>query len=27
MDWAWMRANLPDGVEPGVDGMVVTLGA
>jgi phosphoribosyl 1,2-cyclic phosphate phosphodiesterase len=23
MDWAWMRANLPNGVEPGVDGMVV----
>ena len=23
MDWAWLRANLPDGVEPGYDGMVL----
>jgi phosphoribosyl 1,2-cyclic phosphate phosphodiesterase len=25
MDWAWMRANLPDGVEPGYDGMVLDV--
>jgi phosphoribosyl 1,2-cyclic phosphate phosphodiesterase len=25
MDWAWMRANLPPGVEAGVDGMVLEL--
>ncbi len=25
MDWAWMAANLPDGVEAGVDGMVVEV--
>jgi phosphoribosyl 1,2-cyclic phosphate phosphodiesterase len=25
MDWAWMEANLPAGVEPGHDGMVVDL--
>ncbi len=25
MDWAWLRANLPAGVEPGYDGMVITL--
>ena len=23
MDWAWMRANLPDGIEAGFDGMVL----
>jgi phosphoribosyl 1,2-cyclic phosphate phosphodiesterase len=23
MDWAWLRANLPDGVEAGYDGMVL----
>lgn len=23
MDWAWLRANLPDGVEPGYDGQVL----
>ena len=23
MDWAWLRANLPAGVEPGYDGMVL----
>ncbi|MBV8455373.1 MAG: MBL fold metallo-hydrolase, partial [Acetobacteraceae bacterium] len=23
MDWAWLKANLPPGVEPGFDGMVV----
>jgi phosphoribosyl 1,2-cyclic phosphate phosphodiesterase len=25
MDWAWMQANLPPGVEAGYDGMVVTV--
>jgi phosphoribosyl 1,2-cyclic phosphate phosphodiesterase len=25
MDWAWMQANLPPGIEPGYDGMVITL--
>ena len=25
MDWAWMRANLPAGVEPGFDGMVLAF--
>ncbi|HTI82118.1 MAG TPA: MBL fold metallo-hydrolase [Acetobacteraceae bacterium] len=25
MDWAWMRANLPAGVEPGHDGMALDL--
>jgi phosphoribosyl 1,2-cyclic phosphate phosphodiesterase len=25
MDWAWMCANLPPGVEPGYDGMVLDL--
>jgi phosphoribosyl 1,2-cyclic phosphate phosphodiesterase len=25
MDWAWMLANLPDGVEPGYDGMVLDV--
>jgi len=25
MDWAWMRANLPGGVEPGYDGMVLDV--
>jgi phosphoribosyl 1,2-cyclic phosphate phosphodiesterase len=25
MDWAWLRANLPAGVEPGYDGMVLDL--
>ncbi len=25
MDWAWMQANLPPGVEAGVDGMVLEL--
>ena len=24
MDWAWLKANLPDGVEPGYDGMVIS---
>jgi len=23
LDWAWMQANLPDGVEPGFDGQVI----
>jgi phosphoribosyl 1,2-cyclic phosphate phosphodiesterase len=23
MDWAWLRSNLPEGVEPGYDGMVL----
>ena len=26
MDWAWMRANLPDGVEAAFDGMVLEVG-
>jgi phosphoribosyl 1,2-cyclic phosphate phosphodiesterase len=26
MDWCWMRANLPPGVEAGYDGMVLTVG-
>ncbi len=25
MDWAWMQANLPPGVEPGHDGMTLTV--
>jgi phosphoribosyl 1,2-cyclic phosphate phosphodiesterase len=25
MDWAWLRANLPPGVEPGHDGLVLEL--
>jgi phosphoribosyl 1,2-cyclic phosphate phosphodiesterase len=25
LDWAWMRANLPDGIEPGYDGMVLEV--
>ena len=25
MDWAWMRANLPPGIEPGHDGMVLEV--
>jgi phosphoribosyl 1,2-cyclic phosphate phosphodiesterase len=25
MDWAWMQANLPPGIEPGYDGMVLTV--
>jgi phosphoribosyl 1,2-cyclic phosphate phosphodiesterase len=25
MDWGWLRANLPSGVEPGHDGMVIDL--
>ena len=25
MDWAWMQANLPPGIEPGYDGMVVIV--
>ena len=25
MDWAWMRANLPPGVEPGYDGLVLEV--
>ena len=25
MDWAWLRANLPPGVEPGHDGMAIEL--
>ena len=23
MDWAWLRANLPEGIEPAYDGMVI----
>ncbi len=26
LDWAWLRANLPPGVEAGYDGMVLELG-
>jgi phosphoribosyl 1,2-cyclic phosphate phosphodiesterase len=25
MDWAWLQANLPPGVEAGVDGMVLEV--
>jgi len=25
LDWAWMRANLPAGIEPGYDGMVLEV--
>jgi phosphoribosyl 1,2-cyclic phosphate phosphodiesterase len=25
MDWAWLRANLPPGIEPGHDGMVLEI--
>jgi phosphoribosyl 1,2-cyclic phosphate phosphodiesterase len=25
MDWAWLRENLPDGVEPGHDGQVLEV--
>ncbi len=25
LDWSWMRQNLPDGVEPAYDGMVIEL--
>lgn len=25
MDWAWMQANLPRGVEPGYDGMILDI--
>jgi phosphoribosyl 1,2-cyclic phosphate phosphodiesterase len=25
LDWAWMRANLPPGIEPGYDGMVLEV--
>jgi phosphoribosyl 1,2-cyclic phosphate phosphodiesterase len=24
MDWAWLKANLPPGIEPGYDGMVIS---
>lgn len=27
MDWAWLRANLPAGIEPGYDGMVLDFSA
>jgi phosphoribosyl 1,2-cyclic phosphate phosphodiesterase len=27
MDWAWLRANLPEGVEPGYDGQVLQVPA
>ncbi len=26
MDWAWMQANLPSGIEAGYDGMVLEIG-
>jgi len=25
MDWAWLRANLPAGIEPGYDGMILDI--
>jgi hypothetical protein len=25
MDWTWLRANLPAGVEPGHDGQVLDI--
>ena len=25
MDWAWLKTNLPPGIEPGYDGMVISL--
>ena len=25
MDWGWLRENLPPGIEPGFDGMVLEL--
>jgi phosphoribosyl 1,2-cyclic phosphate phosphodiesterase len=25
MDWAWLTANLPAGIEPGYDGMTLDL--
>jgi phosphoribosyl 1,2-cyclic phosphate phosphodiesterase len=25
MDWAWLQANLPPGVEAGFDGMVLEM--
>jgi phosphoribosyl 1,2-cyclic phosphate phosphodiesterase len=27
LDWAWMQRNLPPGVEPAYDGMVLELAA
>jgi len=27
MDWGWLKANLPEGVEPAVDGQVLEMGA
>jgi phosphoribosyl 1,2-cyclic phosphate phosphodiesterase len=27
LDWAWMRRNLPPGIEPGFDGMVLEIPA
>lgn len=27
MDWAWLRANLPEGIEPGYDGLVLDVPA
>ena len=27
MDWAWLLANLPPGLEPGYDGMVLDIGS
>ncbi len=26
MDWGWLRANLPRGIEPGYDGQIIELG-
>lgn len=25
MDWAWLKANLPDGIEPGFDGQILEI--
>jgi phosphoribosyl 1,2-cyclic phosphate phosphodiesterase len=25
MDWSWLQAHLPDGVEPGYDGQVLDI--
>ena len=25
LDWGWLRANLPEGVEPAFDGQVIDL--
>jgi phosphoribosyl 1,2-cyclic phosphate phosphodiesterase len=25
MDWSWLRANLPSGIEPGYDGQIIEI--